>query len=54
MVGIDIMKYYIGMPADPNILGIMGWLGLAVLIFIIGRIPYNYARTSRKIALKLK
>ncbi|MDP6155941.1 MAG: DUF373 family protein [Candidatus Thermoplasmatota archaeon] len=54
MVGIDILKYYIGLTDIPNIMGIFGWLGLAVLIFIIGRIPYNYARTGSKIAVKLK
>ncbi len=54
MAGLDILKYYIGMTGLPDIKGILGWLGLAVLIFIIGRIPYNYARTSRKTAAKLK
>jgi len=54
MAGIDILKYYIGMTGVPSITRIFGLLVLAMLIFIIGRIPYNYARTSSKIAVKLK
>ena len=55
MAGIDILKYYIGMTTGvPNIWGTLGWFGLAVLIFIVGRIPYNYARTSKRIVAKLK